>query len=161
MAIRGGSAGGFTVLSALTFHDVFKAGASLYGIGDLELLVAGTHKFEVHYTDSLIGPYPETKALYQQRSPINHIEGLTCPVIFLQGLDDKIVPPDQAQLMVNALTEKRIPVAYVPFEGEGHGFRKAENIKKALESELYFYSKVFGFELAETVGAVKISNLDS
>jgi dipeptidyl aminopeptidase/acylaminoacyl peptidase len=159
MAIRGGSAGGYSVLCALTFHDTFKAGASLYGIGDLELLVAGTHKFEAHYTDSLIGPYPEEKALYQARSPIHHIDQLTCPVIFLQGLDDKVVPPNQAELMVNALQEKHIPVAYVAFEGEGHGFRKAQNIKKALESELYFYSKIFDFQLPETVAPITIKNL--
>jgi len=161
MAIRGGSAGGYTVLCALTFHDTFKAGASLYGIGDLEMLVAGTHKFEAHYTDSLVGPYPEQKSLYEQRSPINHIESLTCPVIFLQGLDDKVVPPDQAELMVNALKEKHIPVAYIAFEGEGHGFRKAGNIKKALESELYFYSKIFNFELADNIEPIAIENFEA
>jgi len=159
MAIRGGSAGGFTVLSALTFHDCFKAGASLYGIGDLEMLAAATHKFEAHYTDSLVGPYPQEKALYRQRSPINHVQGLTCPVIFLQGLEDKVVPPEQAESMVEALREKNIAVAYIAFKGEGHGFRRAENIRAALEAELYFYSRVFDFELAEPIPAIAIENM--
>ena len=159
MAIRGGSAGGFTVLSALTFHQCFKAGASLYGIGDLEMLAAATHKFEAHYTDSLVGPYPAEKALYRQRSPINHIEGLTCPVIFLQGLEDKVVPPEQAESMVAALREKNIAVAYLPFTGEGHGFRLAKNIRRALEAELYFYSRGFGFDLAEAIEPIVIENM--
>ncbi|WIO73578.1 S9 family peptidase [Porticoccaceae bacterium LTM1] len=158
MAIRGGSAGGFTVLAALTFHDTFKAGASLYGIGDLELLAEETHKFESRYIDSMVGPYPETKATYIERSPINHIDQLASPVIFLQGLDDKVVPPSQAETMISALNEKQIPVAYVPLTGEGHGFRKAENIIRAYDSELYFYSRIFGFELAEPVEPIHIEN---
>lgn len=158
MAIRGGSAGGFTVLAALTFHDTFKAGASLYGIGDLELLAEETHKFESRYIDSMIGPYPETKATYIERSPINHIDQLASPVIFLQGLDDKVVPPSQAETMIAALNEKQVPVAYVALAGEGHGFRKAENIIRAYEAELYFYSRIFGFELAEPVDPVNIQN---
>jgi len=159
LAIRGGSAGGFTVLSALTFHQCFKAGASLYGIGDLEMLAAATHKFEAHYTDSLVGPYPQERPLYQERSPINHVQRLTCPVIFLQGLEDKVVPPQQAESMVEALRSKGIAVAYLPFAGEGHGFRQAENIRAALEAELYFYSAVFGFALADPIAAIEIDNM--
>ncbi|MDM3870211.1 prolyl oligopeptidase family serine peptidase [Porticoccus sp. W117] len=160
MAIRGGSAGGYTVLAALTFHNTFKAGASLYGIGDLEMLAGDTHKFEARYMDSLVGPYPESKAIYQERSPIHHIEQLDSPVIFLQGLDDKVVPPNQAEAMTAALNQKKIANAYVPFMGEGHGFRKAENIIRAYEAELYFYSRVFDFELAEPVEPVRINNMD-
>ena len=159
MAIRGGSAGGYTVLAALTFHNIFEAGASLYGIGDLEMLVADTHKFEARYMDQLIGPYPEKKSVYVARSPIHHIEQLNSPVIFLQGLDDKVVPPNQAETMIAALNKARIPTAYVPFTGEGHGFRKAENIIRAYQAELYFYSQIFGFELAETVAPIHINNL--
>lgn len=141
--IRGSSAGGYTVLSALTFTDTFKAGASLYGIGNLETLASDTHKFESRYLDKLVGPYPEQKAIYQQRSPINHIDQLNCPVIFLQGLEDKVVPPNQAELMVNSLKKKGIPVVYVKFHDEGHGFRKAENIIRAMQAELDFYCDVF------------------
>ena len=141
--IRGGSAGGYTVLSALTFTDTFKAGASLYGIGDLETLATDTHKFESRYLDSLIGPYPESRDIYLQRSPIHHAEGLNCPVIFLQGLQDKVVPPNQAEMMVDLLKQKGIQVEYVTFADEGHGFRKADNIIHAMESELAFYRDVF------------------
>ncbi len=145
--IRGGSAGGYTVLAALAFHDLFKAGASYYGIGDLETLARDTHKFESRYLDTLVGPYPAKQALYQQRSPINHIDKLNCPVIFFQGLDDKVVPPQQAEAMVESLEEKGLKVKYVPFSGEGHGFRQAENTERALLEELQFYSEVFGFDL--------------
>jgi dipeptidyl aminopeptidase/acylaminoacyl peptidase len=141
--IRGGSAGGYTVLSALTFTDIFKAGASLYGIGDLEMLARDTHKFEARYLDGLVGPYPQDKATYMARSPIHHASRLNCPVIFLQGLEDKVVPPNQAEMMVNILTSKGIKVAHVIFPDEGHGFRKADNIVRALESELEFYREVF------------------
>ena len=141
--IRGGSAGGYTVLSALTFTDTFQAGASLYGIGDLETLAKDTHKFESRYMDSLIGPYPERRDIYLQRSPIHHAEGLNCPVIFLQGLEDKVVPPNQAEMMVKLLEDKGIKVAHVTFPDEGHGFRKANNIIHAMESELAFYRDVF------------------
>ncbi|MBV1931949.1 MAG: prolyl oligopeptidase family serine peptidase [Porticoccaceae bacterium] len=147
LAIRGSSAGGYTVLAALTFHDVFKAGASYYGIGDLETLARDTHKFESKYLERLVGAYPAETELYQARSPVNHIEKLTCPVIFFQGLDDKVVPPDQAQAMILALEKQKLPCDYVPFRGEGHGFRKAENIAHALDQELQFYSKIFGFKL--------------
>jgi len=148
LAIRGGSAGGYTTLCALTFRDIFKAGASYYGIGDLEALVRDTHKFESHYPDRLVGPYPKDKAVYRQRSPIHFTDSLSCPVIFFQGLEDKVVPPNQAEMMVKALKKKGIPVEYVSFEEEQHGFRKAENIKTTLERELSFYGKVFQFNPA-------------
>jgi dipeptidyl aminopeptidase/acylaminoacyl peptidase len=141
--IRGGSAGGYTVLSALAFTDTFQAGASLYGIGDLETLAKDTHKFESRYMDSLIGAYPERRDIYLERSPIHHADGLNCPVIFLQGLEDKVVPPNQAEMMVKLLQDKGIKVAHVTFADEGHGFRKANNIIRALESELAFYREVF------------------
>jgi dipeptidyl aminopeptidase/acylaminoacyl peptidase len=159
LAIDGGSAGGYTTLCALTFRDIFKAGASYYGVSDLEALTEDTHKFESRYSDRLVGPYPQRRDLYYQRSPINFTDRLSCPVILLQGLEDKIVPPNQAELMVAALRAKGLPVAYLPFEGEQHGFRRAENIKRALDAELYFYSKIFGFELADPVEPVPIENL--
>ena len=159
LAIKGGSAGGYTTLSALTFRDVFKAGASYFGISDLEAMTRDTHKFESRYLDSMIGPYPERRDLYVERSPIHHTEGLSCPIILFQGLEDKVVPPNQAEMMVDAMRKKGLPVAYVPFEGEQHGFRRAENIKRALEAELYFYSRVFGFDLADPVEPVDIENL--
>jgi dipeptidyl aminopeptidase/acylaminoacyl peptidase len=158
-AITGGSAGGYTTLCALTFRDFFKAGASHYGVSDLVALEEETHKFESRYSHTLVGPYPERKDLYQARSPINFTERLNAPVIFFQGLEDRIVPPNQAEMMVAALRQKGLPVAYVAFEGEQHGFRRAENIKRTLDGELYFYSRVFGFELAEPVEPVKIENL--
>jgi dipeptidyl aminopeptidase/acylaminoacyl peptidase len=161
LAIRGGSAGGYTTLCALTFRDTFKAGASHYGISDLEALARDTHKFESRYLDSLIGPYPERRDLYVERSPIHFTDRLNCPIIFFQGLEDKVVPPNQAEKMVEALHAKKVPVAYLTFESEQHGFRKAENIKRVLEVELYFYSKVFGFELADPVEPVKIENLQA
>ena len=159
LAIRGGSAGGYTTLAALAFRDVFRAGASHYGVSDLTALAEETHKFESRYLDSMVGPYPEERALYEARSPIHHVEKLDCPVIFFQGLEDRVVPPNQAEMMVDALRKKGIPVAYVPFEGEQHGFRRAENIKAALEGELYFYGRIFGFEPAGEVTAVEIENL--
>ncbi|RMF60624.1 MAG: S9 family peptidase, partial [Calditrichaeota bacterium] len=159
-AITGGSAGGYTTLSALTFRDFFKAGASYYGICDLEALAKDTHKFESRYLDGLIGPYPEQRDVYIQRSPIHFTERLACPVIIMQGLEDKVVPPNQAQMMVDALRKKGLPVAYLAFEGEQHGFRKAETIKRSLEAELYFYSRIFSFELADPVQPVPIENLD-
>jgi dipeptidyl aminopeptidase/acylaminoacyl peptidase len=161
LAIRGGSAGGYTTLCALTFRDTFKAGASHYGISDLEALARDTHKFESRYLDSLIGPYPGRRDLYVKRSPIHFTDRLNCPIIFFQGLEDKVVPPNQAEKMVEALRAKKLPVAYLTFESEQHGFRKAENIKRVLEVELYFYSKVFGFELADPVEPVKIENLQA
>ena len=159
LLIHGGSAGGYTTLAALAFRDVFSAGASHFGVSDLTGLAEETHKFESRYLDGLIGPYPEAKAIYEERSPINHVEGLSCPVIFFQGLEDKIVLPNQAERMVEALKFKEVPVAYVPFEGEQHGFRRAENIKRTLEGELYFYSRIFGFTPADEIEPVEIENL--
>jgi dipeptidyl aminopeptidase/acylaminoacyl peptidase len=147
LAISGGSAGGYTTLCALTFHDVFHAGASHYGIGDLEALVRDTHKFESRYTDRLVGPYPERRDLYVARSPIHHADQLSCPVAFFQGLEDRVVPPNQAEAMVAALARRGIPHAYVAFAGEQHGFRRAENVVAALEGELVFYGRVFGFDV--------------
>jgi len=159
LAIAGGSAGGYTTLSALTFRDVFKAGASHFGVSDLEGLAKETHKFESRYLDRLIGPYPERADIYKERSPVNFADRLSCPVIFFQGLEDQVVLPNQAERMVKALRVKGVPVAYLPFEGEQHGFRRAESIKRALDAELYFYSRIFGFELAEPVEPVAIDNL--
>ncbi len=159
LLIRGGSAGGYTTLAALAFGDVFRAGASLYGISDLELMTSDTHKFESRYLDQLVGPYPQERERYRDRSPIHHLAGFTEPVILLQGLEDKIVPPNQAELILESLKTRGIPVAYVPFEGEQHGFRRAENIIRAQEAELYFYSKILGFPLAEKIKPVEIYNL--
>jgi dienelactone hydrolase len=159
LMITGGSAGGYTTLCALTFRDTFSAGASHFGVSDAEALAKETHKFESRYLDRLIGPYPERGEVYIARSPINFTDRLSRPVIFFQGLEDKVVPPNQAETMVEALRAKGIPVAYLPFEGEQHGFRQAKNIKRALDGELYFYSRVFGFELAEAVEPVEIDNL--
>jgi len=160
LAIDGGSAGGYTTLACLTFTDVFCAGASHYGIASLMSLAEDTHKFESRYLDSLIGPFPERKDLYEKRSPINHIDTLSCPVALFQGLEDKVVPPNQATLMRDTLLEKGLPVACVLFEGEQHGFRQAQNIKKALNGELYFYSRVFGFDVdVDDVDKIDIQNL--
>lgn len=144
-AIRGGSAGGFTTLAALTSSDVFKAGASLYGVADLMLLAKETHKFESRYLDRLVGALPQSRALYDERSPIHHIARLACPIIFFQGVEDKTVPPSQAEAMVAAMRARHMPVAHYVFEGEGHGFRKAETLRRVLELELDFYGRVFGF----------------
>ncbi|WP_338431608.1 S9 family peptidase [Synechococcus elongatus] len=158
LCIDGGSAGGYTTLCALTFTDVFKAGASRYGIGDLKALAEDTHKFESRYLDGLIGPWPAAADLYRERSPIHYVDQLNCPVIFFQGLEDKVVPPAQAETMVAALKAKGLPVAYVPFPEEQHGFRQAANIKRSLEGELYFYSQIFGFKLADEIEPVAIAN---
>jgi len=158
LIIRGGSAGGFTVLCALTFHDRFKAGASSYGIGDLELLARDTHKFESRYLESLVGAYPQEAEVYRARSPINHTEKLNCPVIFFQGLDDKVVPPNQAETMVSALKTKGLPVAYLTFEGEGHGFRAAETQIRVLLSELAFYAAIFALRPADELPPLEIAN---
>jgi dipeptidyl aminopeptidase/acylaminoacyl peptidase len=159
LAISGGSAGGYTTLSALTFRDLFKAGASYYGISDLEALARDTHKFESRYLDGLLAPYPKWRDLYVERSPIHHVDRISCPVILFQGLEDRVVPPSQAENMVNSLRRRGLPVAYVPFKGEQHGFRRADSIKRSLDAELYFYSRVLGFELAEPVEPVPIENL--
>ena len=159
VTITGGSAGGFTTLCALTFHDCFTAGSSYYGVSDLEALVRDTHKFESRYLDRLVGPLPERKDLYDQRSPIHFIDRLSAPLILFQGLEDKVVPPNQAENMFNAVKAKGLPVAYIAFEGEQHGFRQAGHIKQVLDNELYFYSKVFGFIAADPVDAFPIANL--
>jgi dipeptidyl aminopeptidase/acylaminoacyl peptidase len=148
MAIRGGSAGGFTTLAALAFHDVFKAGASYYGVGDLRALDEETHKFESRYNNDLLGPIEQRDALYAARSPIHHVDRISAPVIFFQGLDDRVVVPLHSETMVAALRARGIPVEYHPFEGEGHGFRRKENLQTAMEAELAFYAKAFGFEAA-------------
>ena len=142
LMISGGSAGGYTTLCALTPKDdkVFSAGASYYGVSDLEALARDTHKFESRYLDWLIGPYPHDRDTYAERSPINHVDRLSAPVIFFQGAEDRVVPPNQTELMVAALKERGVPVGYLLFDGEQHGFRKAENIKRALDAELYFYA---------------------
>jgi dipeptidyl aminopeptidase/acylaminoacyl peptidase len=159
LIIRGGSAGGYTTLAALAFKNVFRAGASYFGLSDLETFVGDTHKFESRYLESLIGPYPEKRDLYKQRSPINFVNQLSCPIIFFQGLEDRIVPPNQAVKMFEAVRSKGLPTAYLPFEGEQHGFRKAATIKRTLEAELYFYSKIFHFDLPEQVPPIHIENM--
>ncbi len=159
LMITGGSAGGYTTLCALAFTDTFAAGASHFGVSDVKELAKETHKFESRYLERLIGPYPERADLYRERSPIHYAEKLSCPVIFFQGLEDEVVPKEQAETMFAALREKGLPVTYVPFEGEQHGFRRAENIRRALDGELYFYSRIFGFDLADPVEPVPIENL--
>ncbi len=159
MAIRGASAGGYTTLCALTFRSFFQGGASHYGIGDLEALVRDTHKFESRYLDTLIGPYPACQTVYRERSPVNFTHRLTSPMILFQGAEDKAVPPAQAQAMFEAVKAKGLPVAYLLFEGEQHGFRRAANIRRALEAELYFYGRIFGFTPADAIEPVVIENL--
>jgi dipeptidyl aminopeptidase/acylaminoacyl peptidase len=159
LAIRGGSAGGYATLCALTFHDAFAAGASYFGVADAEALARDTHKFESRYLDRLIGPYPERADLYRERSPINHVERLRAPVILFQGLEDEVVPPNQAETMVAALARNGVPHAYLPFEGEQHGFRKAETNIRCLEAELCFYGRIMGFEPAGDPEPVEITGL--
>jgi dipeptidyl aminopeptidase/acylaminoacyl peptidase len=159
MAIRGGSAGGYTTLCALTFHDVFAAGASYFGVGDLEALARDTHKFESRYLDRMVAPYPEGMTVYRERSPIHFVERLSRPLIVLQGIDDKVVPVAQAERIVEALRRQRIPHVYLAFEGEGHGFRQAANIRRSMEAELSFYAQVFGFTLADDIEPVKVEYL--
>ena len=159
MAIRGGSAGGYTTLCALVFHNVFAAGASYYGVADLTALAQDTHKFESRYEDSLVGPYPAAAELYRQRSPVHFADRLSCPVILLQGLEDKVVPPSQAEIMIAALRAKRLPFAYVAFSTEGHGFREAANIRRSIEAELYFFSRIFGFTPVDEIAQIEIENL--
>ena len=159
LAIHGGSAGGYTTLCALTMYNYFSAGASYYGISNLELLLHETHKFEAHYLDRLIGEYPAKKNIYIERSPINYIKNLSKPIIFFHGAEDKIVLPNQTEIMVNELRKKCIPVAYALFEGEQHGFRKAENIRKSLDGEFYFFSKIFHFQMADDFESIPIENL--
>ena len=137
---------------------MFKAGASYYGISDLTALAEETHKFESRYLDSMIGSYEENRIEYINRSPINHPEKLSCPIILFQGLEDKIVLPNQSRMMADALNKNGIPFAYIEFEGEQHGFRKSENIKHSIEAELYFYSRVFGFSVPDNIDQIKINN---
>ncbi|HWB38237.1 MAG TPA: prolyl oligopeptidase family serine peptidase, partial [Rugosimonospora sp.] len=159
LAIRGGSAGGYTTLCALTFRDEFQAGASYFGVGDAEALARDTHKFESRYLDSLIGPYPRAADRYRERSPIHHTDKLSSALILFQGLDDKVVPPNQAETMYAAVKERGLPVAYLAFEGEGHGFRQAATIVRTAEAELAFYGAVFGFTPADKIEPVPVENL--
>jgi dipeptidyl aminopeptidase/acylaminoacyl peptidase len=159
VAITGGSAGGYTVLRAVTTTDFFKAGASHYGISEMDAFHGDTHKFESRYDERLIGRWPEDRAIYRERSAVYSVDRIRAPLILFQGLEDEIVPPNQAELIVEALRRRGMPVAYIPFEGEQHGFRIGKNIKRALEAELYFYSRVFGFELADPIEPVAIDNL--
>jgi dipeptidyl aminopeptidase/acylaminoacyl peptidase len=159
LAIRGASAGGYTTLAALAFRDVFQAGASHYGISDLETLARDTHKFESRYLDSLVGPYPERADLYRERSPAHFVERLSSALILFQGSEDRAVPPSQAVAMYEAVRAKGLPVACLVFEGEQHGFRQAKNIRRSLEAELAFYGRVFGFEPADAIEPVSIENL--
>lgn len=162
LAIRGGSAGGYTALAALTMHPgVFTAAASYYGISDIEVLARDTHKFESRYLDRLVGPYPERRDLYRARSPIHHVDRIACPLILFQGLEDKVVPPDQSARMADAVRARGVPVAYLSFEGEQHGFRRAATIVRCLEAELAFYGAVCGFTPADAVAPLDIANLAS
>ena len=160
LAIRGGSAGGFTTLAALSTQDVFKAGASYFGVTDLAALAKDTHKFESRYLDRLVGPWPDAADVYAERSPLSHIDGFDRPLIVLQGDEDAVVPPAQAQQIVDALVRRHVPHAYLLFRGEQHGFRKADSIVRAITAELYFYSRVFGFELADKIPPVDIAFTD-
>lgn len=159
LIIRGGSAGGYTTLCALVFHTDFATGASYYGVADVEMLARDTHKFEARYLDGLIGPYPQAAELYRQRSPVHSADRISCPIILFQGLEDPVVPPSQAEALLAALRSKGLPHAYLAIEGEAHGFRDARNISRCLEAELFFYSRVLGFELADAVEPIEISNL--
>lgn len=159
LVIKGRSAGGYTTLAALTFKKVFKGGVSYYGISDLEAMTKHTHKFESHYLEGLIGIYPEHKERYIKYSPIYHIEKFSCPIILFQGGEDKVVPKNQAEMIVNALKKRKVPVAYILFKEEAHGFRVAKNIQKALDSELYFYSKVFHLKPYGELRPIHIDNL--
>lgn len=161
LIIRGGSAGGYTTLAAHAFHDTFAAGASYFGVSDIEALAKETHKFESRYADQLIGPYPERLDLYIERSPIHHLEGFSAPLILLQGLDDPIVPPNQSEAIYEALKKRGVATAYIAYEGESHGFRKAENQISSREAEFYFYAKVLGFMPADALPEIPIDNLAS
>jgi dipeptidyl aminopeptidase/acylaminoacyl peptidase len=159
LAIRGGSAGGFTTLAALCFRDVFRAGTTFYGVGDLEALARFTHKFESRYLDGMVGPWPEAAEIYRQRSPVHHVDAISCPVLVMQGTDDLVVPRAQADDIVAALERRGLPRAYLLFEGEGHGFRRAENQERALAAELSFYAQVFGIALADDFEPLHVEGL--
>ena len=158
--IDGGSAGGYTTLLALAVRDEFAAGTSYYGVADLATFHEDTHKFESHYDEYLVGPWPGAIDLYRDRSPVNHADSIARPLLLLQGLDDKVVPPAQAEVIVAALRERGVPYAYIAFEGEGHGFRKAGNVKRAYEAHLSFLAQVFGFEPADELEPIRIENLE-
>jgi dipeptidyl aminopeptidase/acylaminoacyl peptidase len=158
--VEGGSAGGYVVLCALTFDPTaFAAGVSFFGVSDVEALAVETHKFESRYLDSLIGPYPAQRELYRARSPVHFSDRLQRPLLLLQGLDDKVVPPNQAEMMADALDRKGIPHAYIALEGEGHGFRKQENVRRSIEATLDFVARVFGFEPADELEPLEIAHL--
>jgi len=161
LCIRGGSAGGYTTLAALAFHDTFAAGASHFGVADLGALAADTHKFESRYLDGLVGPWPEARAVYEERSPINHTDRFDRPLVVFQGLEDEVVPPSQSEMIVEAVRSKGVPVAYVAFEGEQHGFRRAASIRASLDGELSFYAQVLGFDLPseEGIETLPVENL--
>jgi dipeptidyl aminopeptidase/acylaminoacyl peptidase len=161
LVIRGGSAGGYTTLRALTTTTIFAAGISLYGIGDLEALARDTHKFELRYLDRLIGPYPEAREVYRERSPVHHLDRLAAPILLLQGVDDKVVPPAQAEAVAAAARAKGLPVALIMFPGEGHGFRRADSIRTAAEAQIYFLGRILGHQPADEVPPIMIDNLDS
>jgi len=158
--ITGGSAGGYTTLLALAVRDEFAAGTSLFGVADLVTFHEDTHKFESHYDDYLVGPWPEAIEEYRERSPISHADSISRPLLLLQGLDDKVVPPAQSEVIVDALKERGVPHAYIAFAGEGHGFRKAENQKRALAAHASFLAQVFGFELADADEPIEIENVE-
>jgi dipeptidyl aminopeptidase/acylaminoacyl peptidase len=159
LVIRGGSAGGYTTLRALTATEVFQVGISLYGVGDLEALARDTHKFESHYHETLVGPYPQERATYRDRSPVHHLDRLSAPILLLHGLDDKVVPPNQADLMADAARAKGLPVAVVMFAGEGHGFRRADTLTAATAAQLSFLGQILGFVPADPVPRLPIENL--
>lgn len=159
LVVTGGSAGGWTTLCALTFHDAFACGTSYYGVADLEPFATFTHKFEFRYTDVLVGPWPQAAELWNARSPARHADLLSCPILLLQGLEDEVVPPSQAEIMVRALEDKGIPHAYLAFEGEQHGFRKAETLVRCLQAELAFYGRILGFEPADELPPLEIRHL--
>jgi dipeptidyl aminopeptidase/acylaminoacyl peptidase len=161
LSIRGGSASGYTTLSALAFRDAFAAGVSYFGIGDLLAFAKETHKFESRYLDRLLGPLPEATEIYRQRSPNKYAGQITAAVLILQGLEDRVVPPTEAERIVDALWERRIPHAYIAFEGEDHGFRKAESLIRSFEAELSFLAQVFGFEPADEIAPIEVVNLDA
>ena len=160
LLITGGSAGGYTTLLALAVRDDFAAGISSFGVADLELLFSDTHKFELHYDHSLVGPYPEAKGLWRDRSPINHADGISAPLLLHQGLEDRVVPPSQAEAIVAALKRRRIPYAYLAYEGEGHGFRRADSQRRMVEANLAFMGQVFGFAPADELAPLEIENLE-
>ena len=159
LGVRGGSAGGYVVLAALAFHDAFSAGVSLFGVSDPSLLAQETHKFESRYLDGLIGPWPAARATYEERSPLHHVDGIDAPLLLLQGLEDRVVPPSQAQAMAASLREERLPVALVEFAGEGHGFRDPDAIVRAAELELSFLAQLWGYDPAERLPVLEVENL--